>query len=443
MNLSNAVVNTGDPVYWDENSGPSLASENSVGTIPSESFTVLGSTTTSTQPPTCFQSQGNLQIIYNFTQQEGNPFGVTIDNAGNLYGVIGSGNGLAYKLARFLDWMLDPLFSFLGGYNGGYPFSEIVGPNGTLYGGAPGGIQNCGSDGSQYCGLVYNLTPPPTACLTSLCSWIENVPYRFTSESDGSAGSGAISVSAYDQAGNLYGTTSFGGAYDAGTVFELTLSGGGWTKTTLYSFTGGNGGSGPGGVLVGNDGNLYGIAGGGMYNDGLVFQLTPSGGQWTESVLHAFNPPVDGESPGYLVQDTSGNLYGIVEGLNANLGLFDGGIFVLVKTSSGWNFSETPVDNGGQYDFLNNLAIDEAGNLYGTGYGGVRDCPPPYPCSYYSFIFQASYGSGGWQYRNLDFLNNQYFHALGGLALDSSGNLYGTTYDCGANGSGTVWQLSP
>jgi PEP-CTERM motif len=48
LNLDNAVVNSGDPIYWDENSGPSSASENSVGTIPSEAFTVLGGTTTTT-----------------------------------------------------------------------------------------------------------------------------------------------------------------------------------------------------------------------------------------------------------------------------------------------------------------------------------------------------------------------------------------------------------
>ncbi len=453
VNLSNAIVNTGDPVYWDENSGvgcescgcPSLASENSVGTIPSESFTHAGGS--ATDSPTCFQSQGNLQIIHDFTPQQGGaypgPNGVTIDSAGNLYGTtINGGNnsaGFAYKLHRFSDWLLDPLFSFFGGNSGGDPTGAILGSNGTLYGGAQGGIQNCGTDGSQYCGLVYNLTPPPSACLTALCGWNENVPYRFSSESDGS---GVINVSAHDQQGNLYGTTFTGGTHGAGTVFELTPSGLGWTKTTLYSFTGANGGGNPSQVLVGNDGNLYGVAGGGMYGYGVVFQLTPSGGQWTETILHAFYYYVDGEFPGYLVQDIAGNLYGIIGGLDANLGVTYGGIFVLVKTSSGWNFSETTVENGGNYDVLNNLAIDAAGNLYGTGYGGGRDCYP-YPCSTYSFIFQASYGSGGLRWSNLDFLNNQYFQAVGGLALDSSGNLYGTTYDCGANGSGTVWQFTP
>jgi hypothetical protein len=52
LNLQNASVSTGDPVYWDENSGPSSASENSLGTIPSESFTLFGEGTTSTTSTT-------------------------------------------------------------------------------------------------------------------------------------------------------------------------------------------------------------------------------------------------------------------------------------------------------------------------------------------------------------------------------------------------------
>ena len=212
MNLQNASVPSGDPVYWDENSGvgcesggcPSQAYDNSVGTIPSESFTMDGSGGS----PVCFESGGNLQIIYNFTQQEVGSYGaagVTIDNAGNLYGTTPNGGnndaGFAYKLSHHLGWLLDPLFNFFGGSNGGQPDGMIVGRNGTLYGGGQGGIQNCGSDDSQYCGVVFNLTPQPTVCKTSLCYWNENVPYRFTSDADGS---GVINVSAYDSAKATY-----------------------------------------------------------------------------------------------------------------------------------------------------------------------------------------------------------------------------------------------
>jgi uncharacterized repeat protein (TIGR03803 family) len=437
-------------VYWDENSGvgcessgcPSLAQENSVGTIPSESFTILGG---DNGPPQCFQSAGNLQILSSFTPQQAGTYsanGVTIDRAGNLYGTTTDGGdnsaGFAFKVTHFTDWLLDPLFSFLGGNSGGQPNGLIVGPNGSLYGGAQGGIQNCGTDGSQYCGLVFSLRPQPTACLTALCSWTENVPYRFSSEGDGS---GTITVSASDQAGNLYGTTSTGGMYGAGTVFELTPSGGGWTKTTLYSFTGGSDAD-PTQVLVGNDGNLYGAANGAYPSNGIVFQLTPSGGHWIESVLHAFG------SPSYLGQDSAGNLYGI-EFVSPAAGT----IFVLQK-SSGWALSEYSVGHSCQpedlpYGFINNLTIDAAGNLYGTGGGGEefaaslgKKSPGAGECSY-SFIFKARYAGDGWHYQDLDFLLNTVFPSVGSLALDPSGNLYGTTDGCGINDYGTVWQLSP
>jgi hypothetical protein len=135
VNLQNATVtngDSGDPIYWDENSGagcqspgcPSQADENTIGTIPSESFTILGSASTSTTypPPACFN--GGVEVLHNFTAQEGGTYGgdgVAIDQAGNLYGTTYEGGnygaGFAYKLARWAGWVLDPLYSFAGGYN--------------------------------------------------------------------------------------------------------------------------------------------------------------------------------------------------------------------------------------------------------------------------------------------------------------------------------------
>ena len=441
VNLQNASVSSGDPVYWDENSGPSLAEENSVGTIPSESFSVEGIGGS----PQCFQSQGNLQIIHDFTPQQAEPRGVAIDEAGNLYGTTpasgDNGAGFAYKLSHFADWLLDPIFNFPGGDTGGQPSGVIVGPNGSLYGSAQGGIQNCGVDGSQYCGLIFNLRPQPTFCPASLCSWNENIIYRFSSESDGS---GVINVSAQDQQGNLYGTTSTGGAHGAGTVFELARSGASWTKTTLYSFSGGNDGSTPTEVLLGNDGDLYGVAGGGGFNAGVVFQLVPSGGQWIEHLIHTFEDVYD---PSHLVQDAAGNLYGI-----AKNGLY-APIFVLEK-SSGWAYSEyypshTCEPRDLPYTDLYDLTINAAGELYGIGTGGetYRGSPgtrrePGGEC-FYNFIFKASYDGGTWQYQDRYFVLDTYFGSSDRLAFDTNGTLYGTTQGCGAYNSGTVWQLLP
>lgn len=439
VNLQNASVNTGDPAYWDENSGPSLAEQNSVGTIPSEAFSLEGTGGT----PQCFQPQQDLQVLYNLTQQQGGqPDGVVLDSAGNLYGATADGGnhgeGFAFKLARFANWVLNPLFNFVGGDTGGQPTGLIVGPDGSLYGGAQGGIQNCGSGGSDYCGLVFNLKPPPTFCPAALCSWTENVPYRFTSESDGS---GVIHVSASDPQGNLYGTTSTGGAHGAGTVFELARSGGNWTKTTLYSFAGGADST-PTQVLVGNDGNLYGVAQSTGLQHGIVFQLKSSGGQWTETILYLFRGIEDGYGPSYLVQDSASNLYGIAQ-VQPPFSGASGVIFTLQKTGSGWHFSDFLVKHD-EFDVLNNLTIDAAGNVYGTGYDSSMfgACTFGNNC-HNSYIFKASYAGGNWNYVDQKYLANQFFDSGGSLALDPSGNLYGGTFTCGSNNHGTVWQFSP
>lgn len=464
VTLLNANIPSGDPAYWDQNFGvgcnspgcPSLAQENTLGTIPSEAFTVIGQATTSVPPPQCFNPNGNPQVIHDFTAQEAGLYGgngVTIDKAGNLYGTTTAGGdaglGLAFKQYPAGDgWIFSPLYSFTGGYAGNNPNGVIVGPNGSLYGGAFGGIQNCGSDGSQYCGLVFNLTPLPTTCLTTRCSWMERVPYRF---SGGTDAYGAINLSAFDQQGNLYGTSTAGGAGDCngvgcGTVFKLTPTVGGWAETILYTFTGGNDGYAPTQVLLGNDGNLYGVADGGAYGRGVVFQLTPVGDHWVESVPHTFQGTgIDGERPSSLVQDGAGNLYGIA------FWYFEGSfgpIFMLQKSAGGWIFSEYLVHHpNGNFEVLNNLAIDASGNLYGTGgggqgcSGGCNGSPDDYPYMY-AYIFQAGYGGDGWQYQDLAYFGYQIFPVNGALALDAAGNLYGTTVYCGANDAGTVWKFS-
>ena len=429
ITLQNASVPTGDPVYWDENSGvgcqspgcPSQAQENTIGTIPSEAFTIEGD---GSPPPSCFRANGNLQILANFTQQQVGTTGqdgVVLDRAGNLYGAFPNGGdnsaGFVFKLTHYADWLLDPLFSFAGGSSGSNPTGLIAGPNGSLYGGAQGGIQNCGPSGSQYCGIVFNLTPPPTTCRIALCSWNQNAIYLFSGEMDGA---GIINVSAYDQQGNLYGTTTAGGDYDYGTVFELTPLPGGWTKTTLYSFTPPNN---PIQVLVGNDGNLYGVTNSDVENaEGFVFQLTPSGGQWTLNLLEFYRYG----GPHYLGQDSYGNLYGITPQ--------NGVVFAGLKDGSGWDFLYYGVSSPGT---INNLTVDANGNMYGTGLLTGQGLHDP-------LVFKAWVKYFGWYVESLQYFGYESFPSGGALALDTTnGNLYGTTNACGAYNFGTVWQVSP
>jgi uncharacterized repeat protein (TIGR03803 family) len=147
--------------------------------------------------------------------------------------------------------------------------------------------------------------------------WSETVLCRFTGGSDGAAPESNLT---FDAAGNLYGTTaSGGGASHAGTVFELappSTQGGAWTETVLYSFAGGSDGKSPvAGLVFDTAGNLYGTTFfGGTTNAGTVFQLMPpatEGGAWTEKVLHTFGRGNDGLDPqAGLIVDNRGALYG-------------------------------------------------------------------------------------------------------------------------------------
>ena len=176
---------------------------------------------------------------------------------------------------------------------------------GNLYGTTGEGGSGCGDTG---CGTVFRLSPDGS--VTTL--------YTFKGNSDG-RGPGPLIA---DKAGNLYGVTGGGGAptdgdrkpcenFGCGTVFRLAPDG---TKTVLYAFRDGQDGAGPDTQLVFDiSGNLYGatLEGGGAgcngYGCGVVFKLAPDG---TETVLHEFNPDIDGLQASALVVDRAGNLYG-------------------------------------------------------------------------------------------------------------------------------------
>src|ERR1039458_5024018 len=140
-----------------------------------------------------------------------------------------------------------------------------------------------------------------TAILFVSCTWAaaqERVLYSFSGGTDGGSPAGGL---IFDGAGNLYGTTNGGGTYSGGTVFELSpAAGGGWTETVIHSFGNGTDGNGPeAGLIFDAAGNLYSTTnGGGTYNGGTVFELTPqAGGGWTETVIHSFGSGTDGAGP--------------------------------------------------------------------------------------------------------------------------------------------------
>jgi uncharacterized repeat protein (TIGR03803 family) len=262
----------------------------------------------------------------------------------------------------------------------------------------------------------------------------------------GTAGASPRSGLISDAAGNLYGTTTSGGRANVGTVFELSPNGaGGWTEKVLHSFgNGGYDGNTPlGGLIFDTAGNLYGTTPyGGQYRNGVVFQLSlQSNGTWKETILHAFrNPSMPGEGPfGNLIFDGAGNLYGAAEGGGAN-GV--GTVFELMPTITGpWTVKILHVFNYVSKDAyfpLGGLIFDAAGNLYGTTWAGGNYAG--------GVVFELMPNiGGGWTLKVLhSFRNNakdgRQPHA--NLIFDGAGNLYGTTASGGAFDGGTVFQLT-
>lgn len=157
-------------------------------------------------------------------------------------------------------------------------------------------------------GVVFKLKPPATQG----GSWTEGVLYRFTGGSDGGFPSAALII---DKAGNLYGTTDAGGGSSgSGVIFEIAFNT--WTETVLYSFTGGSDGANPcARLLIDKAGNLYGTTTfGGANDNGSAFELSPpaaQGGPWTETTLYDFAGGHDGSDPNAgLTFGKGGQLYG-------------------------------------------------------------------------------------------------------------------------------------
>lgn len=401
-----------------------------------------------------------LTVLHNFTlggDGASPTAGLTMDGAGNFYGTTarggyaigyycGYGCGTVFKLSRGgSSWVLNSIYSFKGGADGTTPEARVVfGPDGLLYG-TTTGSDLFGSIGDP---TLFSLILPATPCKTALCLAEETVLYRFTGPMDGSGpGWGDL---AFDQAGNIYGTTSDGGSYRYGSVYELTASNGSWTETILYSFTGGEDGSQPkSGVILDQAGNLYGTTlYGGANARGTVFQLTHSDSGWTEKVLHSFGS--DGSGPyGGLIFDQSGNLYGTTQ--TEYMGQGNGTVFMLSPSGDDWTLTNLySFPSGFTYPYAR-LTMDAAGNLYGT-------------TSYYLFgasyfggdtgegsVFKLAFSNGIWTYVDLhEFTgrNGDGDGPSGSVVVDANGNLYGTTGAGGtvlycSGGCGVVWEITP
>jgi uncharacterized repeat protein (TIGR03803 family) len=263
----------------------------------------------------------NVSILHIFTFTDGwQPFaGMIFDAAGNLYGTTAGGGatvteachdscGVVFKLAPNPDgtWTESVLHSFTG-TDGDLPDAGLIfDAAGNLYGTTFEG-------GADRSGVVFKLAPNPDG------TWTESVLYSFTGGVDGGYPAAGLTL---DPAGNLYGTTFEGGADRSGVVFKLAPNPDGtWTESVLYSFTGGADGAYPRGLIFDAAGNLYGTTEyGGAYGDGVVFKLSPRSSGWSETVLHSFLG--FGQQPfAPVIFDPAGNLYGTTQWGNGNYGL--------------------------------------------------------------------------------------------------------------------------
>lgn len=397
------------------------------------------------------ENASNVETNSDGTQPESN---LVLGPNGNFYGTAwkggSNGNGAVFEITT--NGAFTNLYSFSAlttdGYNGSRTNSDGVnpeagltlGPDGNFYGTASAG----GTNGN---GTVFRVTP--SGVLTTIHSFSAGTYDSVNGTYTNGDGEEPIAGLTLGTDGNLYGATSFGGAFDSGTLFKITTSG---ALSVVHTFSilnynsGSTGlpdtnsdGARPSGALVqASDGNFYGTTvDGGKTGSGTIFQLTPGG---VLNTLYTF-------SAGHLVIIGSEDLYtntegaepyaGLTVGLNGNLygtasrggtrgsgSLFEittGGTFTQLLTFTNANGSNP----GGA------LILASNGNLYGTtgegglsGFGTVFTVAP-------SGAFTTIFSFADW------FGANPY----AGLTLGPSGNFYGTTETGGTNGWGSIFEI--
>jgi uncharacterized repeat protein (TIGR03803 family) len=396
--------------------------------------TILASCLAVALPPVTSRANPTVRTLLNFNTNEGaEPYGRLIfDAKGNLYGDLSIGgkattkhpypDGAVFRLAPAAGktgWTQTVLYTFKGGADGAEPTGGLLADSdGNLYGTTFLG----GADGD---GTVFKLDKPPKHTHV----WVKKTLYSFT----GPDGAQPFAGLAVDSKGNFYGVTTSGGQFNQGAVFELaaktltesvlysfqgpegcTPYGGlvidnagnlygtaststtapyagsvfklsppaagqtSWTFTQLHAFAGGADGGSPEGAMVGSSGgDIFGATFGGTgMGNGTVFALTPSSGSptgYTYQVIFTFSGAQGSNPFGDLAMDKAGRLWGPL--LNSNDVNSSGGLFVISPPTGGagtWVQYASYLFNGttGGYSPYAGMALDSAGNGYGTDFTG-------------------------------------------------------------------------
>lgn len=365
-----------------------------------------------------------------------------LDAKGNLYGTTllgGSGGcdggcGTVFKITPAGKFSLLYSFGSTSG-DGAYPDGALIHDNaGNLYGTTYGGGTSGSACDGYGCGTVFKLDTRGH----------ETVLYSFSGGADGATPYSAL---VEDSAGNLYGTTHLGGAYNWGTVFKVDSLG---NETVVHNFDGDadDGGDAFAGLTMDAAGNLYGTTqGGGIFNShcipgveigcGTVFKITAGG---EESVLYDFTGHQDGNTPfSGVIRDAAGNLYGTSQPEGSDPP-FWGAVFKLEPSGKLIVLHDFSGGPGGA-DPLAGVIADPAGNFYGTtSAGGTGNC------SYYQnggcgTVFKLT-RSGQFTVLH-NFMGPDGANVSAALVMDSQGNLYGTASWYGPFGEGSVFKITP
>ena len=372
---------------------------------------------------TIVPAQAAFQVLYGFkggTDGYQPSSALIRDAQGNLYGTTAgggtSGVGTVFKLAP--DGTESILYSFKGGSDGNWPVGLTHGNDGNFYGATRfGGGSNEGN------GTVFRLTPDGT----------ETVLYAFKGGTDGKNPMAGVAV---DANGNLYGTTYYGGnpsCGPCGIIFKVTPQG---TESVLHTFSGSSDGAySVASVTLDSAGNLYGTTTyGGSHGMGVVFELAADS---TYKVVYSFTNGADGANPNNtLLLDSQGNLFGTTVPLGKSQVPF-GTLYKFVPSSGQLS---TLFAFGTQSAFPSGvLVMDSPGNLYGTTFTGVGQVSPV------GTVFKLD-GSGKMTTLHAFWsavASSGPTLPAQGVTLDGQGNIYGTTDNGGGHLAGTVFVLTP
>ena len=346
--------------------------------------------------------------------------------------------GTVYELRHVgSGWVLYLLYEFQGGTDGADPVSGVtIGPSGVLYGTTEiGGDQSCGVAGG--CGTVYSLRPPVHASGSASAPWTESVVYRFQGVPDGARPQYGSLV--YDANGNFYGTTQYGGQLQdcgssgCGTVYELSPTGGAWTESVLHSFNARDDGSQPlGGIIRDQYNDLYGVT---SVGNETFFTLQPSGNGFDYYDVQGFYPNIGCDIDTSLLLDPSDfNFYGVAQGCGPG-GSTAGTIFDwFYGFSQVYNFGTS---RGGVTAPEGPLIEDSATDLFGVSFNGGA--------YQQGNVYKMAYVHGSYVYTDLyDFTGgSDGAGPVGNLVMDASGNLYGVTSGGGSHSGGVIFEITP